>query len=454
MRKLNLSRLCKAFTKDEDGNVAMMTAVSSVILLGGLALALDGSRAVNAQINLADASDSIALMLAKSGLENDGEMRAAAQNHLDQLYPGGEGKDVGILAIVRDGDSVTVQLSDKRDTTFGRVLNSNEIPVAASATAVFAEREMDIALVLDTTLSMEGNKLSSLQGAATSMVETIEGYESAKVRMSVVPFSNYVNVGLSRRNEPWLRVDPDSQSTNTECRNVAKVISRTNCRTVTKTCDRDGVKSTCKQKICDVKRGKPEKVCKPVTRKKVWNGCVGSRSEPLDTTPGFRGARIPGLLNARCGAEIQPLTKNMKSVKSTIRSLSASGNTYMPAGLVWGWRTLDTDQPLASSRSKADRVLILMTDGKNSRSKSGEWHEQKNNTRAADAKTAALCAGIKAEEITVYTIAYEVNDAGTQSLLNTCASGSANFFNARNASELERAFREIGESLNELRITA
>ena len=454
MGKSFITTLCKSFTRNEDGHTAMMTAVAGLCLLGSAALAIDISRGVSAQVNLADASDAVALMLAKSDLEDEGEMRAAAESHLAQLYPGASAAALRIVSIVRDGDQVRVQLADNRATTFANVLGETDMDIGASATAVYSEKNMDIALVLDTTESMAGSKMASLQQAATRMVTTIEGYDSASVRMSVVPFSNYVNVGLSRRDAPWLRVDPDSRTTTNQCRNVRPVVSRSNCRTERFSCDRDGTPSTCSRNVCDVQRGPSRRVCGPQTTSRTWNGCVGSRGEPMDTRPQFAGDRIPGLVNAQCGAELQPLTTNLSAIKGTIGSMTARGNTYMPAGLAWGWRTLDTRMPLQTTDTGAEKVLVLMTDGKNSRSKQGEWHERRGNTRDADRKTQELCNGIKNAEITVYTIAYEVNDTPTRSLLQSCASGAGNFFNARNAAELDRAFREIGESLQELRITA
>jgi len=55
--------------------------------------------------------------------------------------------------------------------------------------------------------------------------------------------------------------------------------------------------------------------------------------------------------------------------------------------------------------------------------------------------------------ITVYTIAYEVNDTRTENLLRNCASQAGNYFDASSAQELREAFDVIATSLTELRIT-
>lgn len=121
---------------------------------------------------------------------------------------------------------------------------------------------------------------------------------------------------------------------------------------------------------------------------------------------------------------------------------------------MWGWRALSTGQPLAhTAKSKTEQVLVLMTDGENTRSKNGEQHEG-GSKADADNKTREICEAVKDEDIIIYTIAYEVTDSSTQSLLQNCASGRTNYFNATNAQELSIAFEEIAESLSELRISA
>lgn len=121
---------------------------------------------------------------------------------------------------------------------------------------------------------------------------------------------------------------------------------------------------------------------------------------------------------------------------------------------MWGWRTLSSDATLLLTvKPKTERVPVLMTDGENTRSKNGNKHEGSSKADA-DNKTSEIYSTVKSEEITVHTIAYEVTDATTNSLLQNCASGRQRYFNARNAQQLERAFNEIADSLSDSRISA
>lgn len=160
---------------------------------------------------------------------------------------------------------------------------------------------------------------------------------------------------------------------------------------------------------------------------------------------------IPGVMNEWCPNEITPLTSDKARLASEIVGLNASGNTYLPAGLIWGWRTLSAELPYAEGVSDAIAVqdniskhLILMTDGVNVTSKNvGEAKHTGWNPAEGNRITRELCTNIKDAGITVYTVAFQVGDAGTQALLRECATAPANAFDADNAQELAASFEKI-----------
>ena len=131
----------------------------------------------------------------------------------------------------------------------------------------------------------------------------------------------------------------------------------------------------------------------------------------------------------------------------------------MPSGLMWGWRMLHPEPPfdeVAKNKkdvAKTNKVLILMTDGDNTKSKGGEYHSSTDEAEANET-TETLCRSINNDGITVYTIAYDVSDNQTQSLLRKCATDKDKYFKAKNSKGLVDAFEEIGRSLSQLRFTA
>ncbi len=450
--KTKLANTTARFKKDEKGNFGVIAAVTIAVFLAGLAVAVDISSGHFAKQRLQDTTDAIALLAARGQIETQADLDAAANEYLQMTYPGSEGVNIRLESIKREGDLVTVSASNKIPTYFSGIFGKSGLDIAAASQALYSNRNLDIALVLDTTFSMNGSKLSNLKVAATNLVDTFDDFQNENLRVSVVPFAQYVNVGTSRRNANWLDVPADQEIEYTR----RDVISRTNCRTVDNNGTRDGVPVGGTREDCDVVRGPAYTASWTAT----WQGCVGSRITPAHERVDFGGNRIPGILNSqgRCGTEIRPLTTNMNQVKQTINAMNADGNTYIPAGLAWGWRALDNREPLTEAASlpagDTDKVMVIMTDGENFKSKDGILHNMSDSGNDANITTRRLCDLIKNDEIKVFTIAYEVTDTPTQNLLRNCASSSDNFFNASNAQQLNDAFQTIGNSLNELRITA
>lgn len=463
--KRTFNHTAASYGRDTGGNVAMMFAISVFVLIGLLAVAVDLANGFSAKQRLQNTTDAVALLAAKDkSLDTPAKLEAAAQALYDATYPGDKGVRIVIKNMQRVGDKVTVTTQNNIDTYFSGVFNTTDLDVGVTSTAVFATKPMDVALVLDTTFSMStNNKIGGLKVAANNLLNTFDDLDNENLRVSVVPFAQYVNVGLSRRNANWLDVPADSVTRKpTTCRMKRDVISRYNCRRISRSCSNDGVSYDCSYNKCDKRYGPEYEVCSSGVSRATWKGCVGSRTGNYDERAEYNGRKIPGLLNTNCGAELQTLSKDLNKAKATVSAMKAkkkNGDTYIPSGVLWGWRTLDESVPFASGGTGvlADRekVMIVMTDGENQGSKKGTKHNGKDQN-AANAKTDATCEAAKRDGITIYTIAYglKTSDTKTRKLLTRCASGSANFFDAANASELNKAFQDIGEALNELRISA
>lgn len=459
--KRTFNHTATRFRKETGGNVAIMFSMGLLMLIGLLAVAVDLSNGFSAKQRLQDTTDAVALLAAKDkSLDTPAKIEAAAQALYDVTYPGQNGVRIEIEDIQRNGDQVVIVSKNNIDTYFGAIFKQTDLDVSVTSSAIYSTKSMDVALVLDTTFSMsENNKIGGLKVAANNLLNTFDELDNENLRVSVVPFAQYVNVGLSRRNANWLDVPADSTTRGAEvCRMKRDVISRSNCRRVARTCTNDGVSYDCSYTKCDNQYGPEYQSCHTPVSRKTWRGCVGSRLGGYDERVAYDGRKIPGLLNTNCGAEIQTLTNNMTAAKSRISAMTAdrkNGDTYIPSGVLWGWRTLDASVPFSagSASNDTDKVMIVMTDGKNEGSKSGIRHNG-SSTNAANNKTDATCEAAKRDGVTIYTIAYDVNDSTTKNMLTRCASNPANFFDAGNASELNRAFQSIGDALNELRISA
>ena len=443
----------KTLKDDQRGSTAVVFALSAALMIGAAGVAIDMSRAMSEHGRLQAVADIASLQAARDLGGTDGDLRQGAEAVFDLHFP--SGSPAAVTRVVRNGDSVTVEAQSRVDTSLAGLLGLADVDVRVSSTSVYAVNDVDIALVLDTTGSMSGAKLDALKGAASELIDTLEDVDGDGIRLSVVPFAQHVNVGTSRRSAGWLDVPADRVTpAGSSCRMEPEVLGYTNCRDVTATGSNDGVPFTYTYEACDPQYGEEREVCRAWPEyRQTWQGCVGSRDVPLDTRAAFGGSRIPGIMG-RCGTELQPLTADLESAEGTIQALRASGDTYMPSGLLWGWRTLDASAPLPNTRSAtSDRVLVLMTDGRNTRSKQGDRHSGWDQTDA-DRKTETLCNGIKGEDITVYTVAYGVSDGATRDLLRSCASSAGNFFSATDAADLSEAFRNIADAVTDLRVSS
>jgi hypothetical protein len=189
-------------------------------------------------------------------------------------------------------------------------------------------------------------------------------------------------------------------------------------------------------------------------------------STTIPVYPGLNGIMGPAIYGP---TKIRPLTSNEADVRSTINALKALGETFIPAGLIWGWNILDPNEPYVA-RAQNDlkaiggrKVMLLMTDGINSNSPrlfDGGVLANGNTTiplpwrdgSASNALITQICNNIKADGIEIFTVLFDVNDPGIRTRLENCATNASMSFTADKKDDLIAAFREIGNQRTYLKI--
>ena len=478
--------MIKKFLKDTSGNFGAMMAGSLLMLIGAIGLSVDYIGMTDQAAQLQGAVDGAALAAALSGGTNEADVRSAS----DALFASLKSQGVSVTSeyVFTEGSIIVTAHS----TYVPRIMNvlgfgartistSAEVPLGSAA-------GLDIALVLDVTNSMsDGDKLEQMQDAVTGFLNGFQA-DDIDARVSVVPFSQYVNVGTHNSSQPWI----DNSQDGTRFPETLHTIR-------SRTCPVDRVPATCHGRNdgnltsfnctqCPeplVVETISEEFIEPL---KDWDGCVGSRAGSLAVQPDFNGTAFPAVYDdGRDGAAyfntdyscpsdaILPLTSNIAAAQTLVGDLDTGGTTYMPSGLAWGWRTLDDDVPFGRPIADENRkkILIMMTDGFNTvsrqganadRGNDGRYHHGKHNnnennnlnvTTEANAVTANLCTNIGNAGIETFTIAYEFPNGGNadtgRALLSNCAT-SGGFFDAANASQLNAAFATIAKSLSDIRL--
>ncbi len=486
-------RLARRFRKAESGATVTVFAFSAVVLicLGGAVV--DYGRLTKAHTALQAATDSAALAAARLPSKDTAAMRTAANNFFAANTASINGHTIEITNFTFQATTgtVTVETSGVLDTTLMSIAGFRTMGFSAKSAAVKeVTGTVEMALVLDNTWSMSesaggsDSKITVLKSAAKKLVETVLSEGGTNVRIGIVPFADYVNVGMGNRSEAWLSVPADStktEDTSTPRICVEKTTKQVCTRGSPATCTRagkDGVRETydCTPQTCTQQTVAPYQSCSggPSTRTTVnkWFGCVYSRktgnlrlndSDPTTPYPGVMGS------SQTCLKPIIPLTSDRATLTSAIDGLITNiGNykpsTYIPAGLIWGVNVLSPTAPFSEGRAydAANRMprkaLVLMTDGANTmyfRNSDGSHQDKRNNgdVTTANLDTTKLCDYAKSKNIEVYTVAFAVTDVAAKTMLQGCATDAAHYYDATNAAALAAAFQAIGQSLTSLRLS-
>lgn len=425
-------------------------------------LAIDYGRAVSVKSEAQASLDQALLSAVAQGRKEGASVTDKAHEFFVENWKQKYGDHAVDIQIV-DGDDgrVTGKVKLKLPTRLWQIAGYEDMQLEIESAVKLGEGAVELALTLDTTGSMSGTKIETLKDSAKDLVSTIFDVPNAAERVSVgiVPFAQYTNVGMDNRNASWLAVPTDSSTTEEYCYDKREVISSSNCRTETATGTDDGGSYTYTYETCDYEYGDPTPVCEPHTSTTTWYGCAGSRDYPLDTKDENFSVQVPGIMNVSCGQPITELTNDKSELSTALDALTASGDTYIPSGLSWGWRVLSDTEPFSGGTAygaKKDgilvrKILVLMTDGMNTRSPDYPTHNDSDNVQA-NSLTAELCANIKATGIEIFTVAFDVSDDTTKTMLRDCASDKDNYFDARSAGELKTAFNNIAKDITPLHL--
>ena len=134
-----LNRICKIFLRKENGNTALIFALSTPVLFGVAGTAVDFGTVALKRAELQAASDAAATAAAKQmSMANatDSVVTATAHNYLANQLKGDEANATNIVAIDRTKASVKVELTENWNPFFAHFLSANVTPIVTSSTAV------------------------------------------------------------------------------------------------------------------------------------------------------------------------------------------------------------------------------------------------------------------------------------------------------------------------------
>ncbi|MDC7785849.1 pilus assembly protein TadG-related protein [Rhodoplanes sp. TEM] len=419
------------FIRDRRASVVPLFALSIIPLTGLVGAAVDYSRAAAARSAMQSALDSTVLALSKdTETLASGAITGKATTLFNAVFLRPEVQNIALTSSYTSnkGSQLVISGTGTVKTTFMGLMGFSELPVAASATAVWGNTRLRVALVLDNTGSMASSgKMTALKTASKSLITQLQNAArvAEDVYVAIIPYSKDVNVKPGETIPDW--------------------VDFTIWDTLNGTCTKS---SYTKQSSCVANGGK----WTPKAHS-TWNGCVMDRDQNWDVlnTAPDSSVKFPAEQYGYCTTAAMALSNDWTALTAKIDAMTPNGSTNNTIGLVWGWHALTTGAPLSAPAKDPDYeyqdVIVLLTDGLNTQNR---WNGNgSSQSTAVDARTEKACANVKAAGITLYTVLVM---EGNASLLQTCATDSSRYFYLTSANQLVTTFDAIGTQLSKLRL--
>jgi hypothetical protein len=297
---------------------------------------------------------------------------------------------------------------------------------------------IEVAMMLDITGSMAGQKLQDLQDSASDLINIVvwDDQSTYTSKVALIPFSEDIRLPTTTAlNQARGTSLPTSKKVSTTTYYLSDCV----------------VERTGNQKYTDATPGTGQYVMGHYT-----------------TTSTGSGSSKKGVCTIPAGAEVMPLTSDKTALLSKVAGLTAAGGTAGHLGTAWAWYTLSPNwsslwpasTPAAYGTPKLQKIAVLMTDGEyNTQYDSNGVSVNQNNYPSCSAaangcsttQARALCTAMKAKGITVYTVGFQVGSNQTAvDTLTQCATDPSMFYNAADGTQLRQAFRDIALKLSSL----
>lgn len=457
----------RRFSDDRRGHFAVLTGVVMSMLAVGVGMGVNLAQLYTVKSNLRHALDSAVTSTARdltTGVIATRDVRRSVEAF---LFANAEtqsiaGRDLVLSGIDVDTTRRTVEATAHVDVDlfFPLFAGSGTQRVAAANSALYSDRLIEVAMMLDVTGSMARSgridKIGDLRAAASNAVELMLGSQNPsnpRVRVAIVPYAEAVNTGRL------------ADTVFVETRGGADLPPAVDAPVA-------------------VAASRPD-AC--ATERRLRSGAAdlgddGPGAERRNGAGKIYLARVnrDDRLGVCPSAALVPLTADKEVLLDTIEDFRASGVTAGGIAAQWGYYMLSPkwrgairaadagDGPANHDPNKVSKVAILMTDGQFNTAfagvGAGETPQLQQGTRAR-ANAEAICAAMKADGIRVFTIGFDLDNPGmsrserdqAKSVLRNCAStdtpSSRHYFEASTGAELDKAFREIIANTERLALT-
>jgi Flp pilus assembly protein TadG len=414
-----LASAAARLVRNDSGAMAQVVAIAAIPMFMAAGAAVDYGNWVAVDARLQAATDAAALAAGRAANATEAERSQIATDYFMSNF--GDPKNAGTPSVTMTIDTeghinVTGQVTVKN--YLSAVAGFKETRIAASSQVKQAAEGLEVVLVFDNTGSMgQQNRLPTLKKAANDFVNILfkDREEVKGLKIAVVPFSQFVNVGPDKAAATWLDTGGLNPQSRVNFRNAGwhnwrawEAVNNKNKQLTWTGCveSRAGAMSI-DDTVPDINNAvtlfppafapdEPGKVsdgqachlwdgtrsdCGDKESKAVYenNYLTDSREDgySLEVRQNHQGkyTNNKATTNARGphrGCNIQPimaLSSFKKPVLDTIQNMKADGYTHVAEGVGWGLRVLSPTEPFTEGAAWDDKdvkkVMVLLTDGEN-----------------------------------------------------------------------------------------
>lgn len=471
-----INRAIGNFAGDSRGNFAVVFGIAASVLALAVGFAVDTAQLMNAKSALREAVDSAVTSTARAITLGDISEQDAPKMVKAFLTANSTGGILSYDQIVLDRLTIdrtakTVEAAAYVDVSLYFPLFGMEKTrrVADVGAALYSDKQIEVAMMLDITGSMKGQKIEDLKTAAVNAVKALlksnKDTDKPRVRVAIVPYAEAVNTGkladtvfVEQKGGPDLPPATDAPLL------VSATTRPDKCATERKMQDGSADFSDDapdQQRLNKDDKRYPAKI---------------NRDDRISVVKDKWGT----VTGTKCpAAELVALTADQQKLLDTIDDFEADGVTAGGIAAQWGYYMLSPkwrqtisaagagSGPADFNASKVGKVAILMTDGAFNTAFAGvpvsnDWNNQPQNDQADKSRSNAesICANMKKDGIAVFTIGFALpalESSQARAVLKDCASDDTSsmkhFYDVSTGPELDAAFKEIVANTERLALT-
>lgn len=448
---------------DRRGNFAVMTGAISIVLMLSAGFAVNIAQIVFTRANLLNALDSAITSTARdltTGIIAPKDARTSVEAFLSANggtgFASADKISLDSLTVNQVSKTVSAQASVDIALLFPFFSSGDTQHVGVASAAQYSDKDIEVAMMLDTTGSMAGQKIRDLQTAATNAVNTLlanQNPNNERVRVAIVPYAAAVNIGSALAGTTAYDEQNSSSPDLPPSFDKAQQVSLS------------PLIDTC------------------TTERKLQNGAADTSDDgPGTVRQKSDGSHYYAKVNRddRLGrsacppAKIMPLTNDAKALNAEIATFRAGGTTAGNIGAQWTYYMLSPEWAGAVSDAgygsgpgdydptgrKLGKIAILMTDGEFNTAFAGvrQGATTTNQPKMSSANAEAICSAMKDRGIEVFTIGFMLDEPGARTTLGDCASPDTSptvkhFYDVADGAALNEAFQSIMRDIQKVVVT-